>query len=485
MPNKIEELIISHNKDAQNRKLVAFYDRKSTMEKMGIARSETAHSAFLANLLKSDNGLGLEESAIMWLLHILIEREDNATKYKTSPIPVDIKAAVLSQTLKYEIEEIKTEKNIYDVARDYFEGPYKNQNNNQKCDDRLDIYIKLKVLDKKSVDSIEIIIENKVLQDENGPKIKNAPGYDGLYQTERYYKACSTACSYNKSSKTSQLFVFLTPDEVEEETKAQDKHFIQISYQDVLDTIIIPQLDNNMLSSNERQELENYVDALNLPTLDIQAKKRKVMAITEEARIDIQTYLKKNKELIIEVIKAKEKEAKAKKEEAKAKKKGAKAKKKGVCNPYSLTQDEKILVSFADKRKNLFFALGMDFDTIISTKSTNYFVFITEGDTYKIVYYNKTEVAVNYAKLFYKHNSSLTIGQLNNVFAGVKSGIFSDSNKQREDTKKDLFDKIADGIYFPNYLWDKKNYLPKLLTMIDNNNKNPKFSKDFIYEVII
>lgn len=56
MPTKIEELIISHNKDAQNRKLVAFYDRKSTMEKMGIARSETAHSAFLANLLKSDNG---------------------------------------------------------------------------------------------------------------------------------------------------------------------------------------------------------------------------------------------------------------------------------------------------------------------------------------------------------------------------------------------------------------------------------------------
>lgn len=182
MATNIEKLIISHNKDAQNRKMVAFYDRKSTMEKMGIARSETAHSAFLANLLKSDNGLGLEESAIMWLLHILIEREDNATAYNStsskSPIPTDVKAAVLSQTLKYDIEEITTEKVIDDVAPSYFATHY----NNQKCDDRLDIYIKLKV-NGLSVKYLEIVIENKVLQDENGPKSKNSSGYDSLFQT--------------------------------------------------------------------------------------------------------------------------------------------------------------------------------------------------------------------------------------------------------------------------------------------------------------
>lgn len=281
MATNIEKLIISHNKDAQNRKMVAFYDRKSTMEKMGIARSETAHSAFLANLLKSDNGLGLEESAIMWLLHILIEREDNATAYNsTSPIPTEvIKADVLSQTLKYDIEEITTEKVIDDVAHSYFAD----NNYNKKCDDRLDIYIKLKVnelSDIKYLESdikyLEIVIENKVLQDENGPKSKNGSGgYDSLFQTQRYF----AACSHKKPSDTAQLFVFLTPDEVEEETKAKDKHFIQISYQDVLDTIIIPQLDNNMLTSNERQELENYVDALNLPTLDIQAKKVHIKSV--------------------------------------------------------------------------------------------------------------------------------------------------------------------------------------------------------------
>ena len=454
MATNIEKLIISHNKDAQNRKMVAFYDRKSTMEKMGIARSETAHSAFLANLLKSDNGLGLEESAIMWLLHILIEREDNATAYNStsskSPIPTDVKAAVLSQTLKYDIEEITTEKVIDDVAHSYFAT--QSQYNNKRCDDRLDIYIKLKV-NGLSVKYLEIVIENKVLQDENGPKSKNSSGYDSLFQTQRYY----TACSYNKSSDTAQLFVFLTPDEVEEETKAKDKHFIQISYQDVLDTIIIPQLDNNMLTSNERQELENYVDALNLPTLDIQAKKRIVMAMTEEARTDKQTYLKKNKELIINVIKAKEKEA---------------------SNSSSLTQEEQILVSFADKRKNLFAAHGMDFDTF--DKSKKYFVFITDGATYRIAHLCTADVAVNFAKLYYKYNSGPSIGQLNNDFANVKPNIFSVCNVQKNNTNSALYVKIANGVYFPKNIW-ANNYFNKLLTMIDITNN---VSKDFKYEVI-
>lgn len=417
---------------------------------MGIARSETAHSAFLANLLKSDNGLGLEESAIMWLLHILIEREDNATAYSTSPIPTDVKAAVLSQTLKYDIEEITTEKVIDDVAHSYFAT--QSQYNNKRCDDRLDIYIKLKV-NGLSVKYLEIVIENKVLQDENGPKSKNSSGYDSLFQTQRYY----TACSYNKSSVTAQLFVFLTPDEVEEETKAKDKHFIQISYQDVLDTIIIPQLDNNMLTSNERQELENYVDALNLPTLDIQAKKRIVMAMTEEARTDKQTYLKKNKELIINVIKAKEKEA---------------------SNSSSLTQDEQILVSFADKRKNLFAAHGMDFDTF--DKSKKYFVFITDGATYRIAHLCTADVAVNFAKLYYKYNSGSSIGQLNNDFANVKPNIFSVCNVQKNNTNSALYVKIANGVYFPKNIW-ANNYFNKLLTMIDITNN---VSKDFKYEVI-
>ena len=181
------------------------------------------------------------------------------------------------------------------------------------------------------------------------------------------------------------------------------------------------------------------------------------MAMTEEARTDKQTYLKKNKELIINVIKAKEKEA---------------------SNSSSLTQDEQILVSFADKRKNLFAAHGMDFDTF--DKSKKYFVFITDGATYRIAHLCTADVAVNFAKLYYKYNSGSSIGQLNNDFANVKPNIFSVCNVQKNNTNSALYVKIANGVYFPKNIW-ANNYFNKLLTMIDITNN---VSKDFKYEVI-
>ena len=203
------------------------------------------------------------------------------------------------------------------------------------------------------------------------------------------------------------------------------------------------------------------------------------MAMTEEARTDKQTYLKKNKELIINVIKAKEKEASnssslTEEEQIEA------------SNSSSLTQDEKILVSFADKRKNLFAAHGMDFDTF--DKSKKYFVFITDGATYRIAHLCTADVAVNFAKLYYKHNPGLTIEQLNNDFANVKSNIFSVCNAQKNNTNSALYVKIADYVYFPKNIWSgknigdgKENYFSKLLTMINNTNN---VSKDFKYEVI-
>ena len=181
------------------------------------------------------------------------------------------------------------------------------------------------------------------------------------------------------------------------------------------------------------------------------------MAMTEEARTDKQTYLKKNKELIINVIKAKEKEA---------------------SNSSSLTQEEQILVSFADKRKNLFAALGMDFDSI---KPTYYFVFITDGDTYRITHLCTADVAVNFAKLYYKYNPVSSIKQLNDNFADVKTKIFYDSNDLlKNNTNPALYVKIADDVYFPKNIW-ANNYFNKLLTMIDITNN---VSKDFKYEVI-
>lgn len=110
MANSTEKLIIAHNKDAQNRKLVTDYNQKSLMEKNGVARSEPAHSVFLANLLLvSDIQCATGETPLMWLLNILIEREDNATACYAN-IPADVKRAVLTQTLQYNIMRVRDKK---------------------------------------------------------------------------------------------------------------------------------------------------------------------------------------------------------------------------------------------------------------------------------------------------------------------------------------------------------------------------------------
>lgn len=455
MANTTEKLIIAHNKDAQNRKLVADYNQKSLMEKSGVARSETAHSAFLANLLIGNEvRSAASETPLMWLLNILIEREDNATACPTN-IPADVKQAVLTQTLQYNLVEVTPEKKVKQVAPNYFQTNWPQV---PLCEDTLDIYIKISV-HNVSVDEIEIIIENKVLASENGPKSATVrPGYDDLSQTERYYKACSSMSSNRKK----QIFAFLTPDEVGTITTAKDKHFIQISYQDVLDTIITPLLDDDNLTPAMRIELENYVNALNLPTLDVNENKRIVMAITQTAKQDLLDYLIKNKKLIKATLSAVWKKTAG----------------------YQLTTDEQTLAGFAENKRNLFAALGADFANV---SNTSFFVVITECGIPRIECLSSADVAVRYAKLYQKYHPSLTVAQLNGDFSSVKGvnngkTLFTSSAILKTTTNQPLYAEIVPNIWFENDMWTTKStYWDKLLTLIESNNAAP--TAEFTYEV--
>lgn len=455
MANSTEKLIIAHNKDAQSRKLVADYNQKSLMEKNGVARSEPAHSAFLANLL---TGSGIRcaagETPLMWLLNILIEREDNATACPVS-IPADVKQAVLTQTLQYNVAEVTPEKKVKLVAPGYFQANWPQA---PVCEDALDIYIKLRVYDV-SVDEIEIIIENKVLASENGPKSAVLrQGYDDLFQTERYYAACSSTASKRKA----QIFAFLTPDEVGTATTATDKHFIQFSYQDVLDTIITPLLDDDNLTPALRIELENYVSALNLPTLDVKENKRMVMAITQKARQDLQDYFVKNKALIKAVLSAVWKENAGR----------------------QLTSEEQTLAGFAENKRNLFAALGADFANV---SKTSFFVIITEHGVPRIECLSSTDVAVRYAKLYQQYHPALTVAQLNGDFSSVKGvnngkTLFTTSAILKTTTNQPMYAEIAPNLWFESDMWTTATgYWTKLLSLIESNNVAP--AAEFTYEV--
>lgn len=317
---QVEELLLDFNKDPQNRKLQDFYSRKAAMEIHGVARDEKAHSAFLAWLLNGkDVCVNKADSPLMWFLQVLVKREETRNAVGTV-IPQPLKNEILNRTLNFTILEVTKEKPVKEVSGKFF--PTKSE-----PDDRIDIYVKCEYSNGML---LEIFIENKVTSPEEGPKSSiNLEDYDDQYQTERYYLATSG------NGTNLKLYVYLRPDSLSPDSKASCtcKEFIQISYQDLLDYILIPMIQDEDLSDRSKFIIQEYIDGLSIPTLDTK-RKRIVMASTQQEASDINSFVHRNLELLTLMLKAL-------------------AKKR---NGNSLTPDEQLLVEFAETNKNLIYA---------------------------------------------------------------------------------------------------------------------------------
>ena len=334
---RVESLLLDFNKNPENRELQDFYSKKSMMEMLGVARSEVAHSAFLAWLFGGDDVcVHQADSPLMWLLQVLVMRE--YTRKSNGSIPGEIKTKILNRILRFEIIEVKTEKKVKDVSGDYFDINYEGQN---PSDDKLDIYIKGRL---DNGEYFEIFIENKITSPEEGPKTgasMKLEGYDDQSQTNRYYMATSGNGSNLK------LYVYLRPDALDDSSKSscENDEYIQICYQDLLDYILIPLIQNEDLSERSRILIQEYIDSLSIPTLDTSANKRIIMATSHDEADRINSFMKRNKELMYLVLKA-----------LLARKKSA-----------ALTPDEQLLIDFAESNKNLIYAANH----IMGNKSLN------------------------------------------------------------------------------------------------------------------
>lgn len=319
MATPIQQLVLEFNKDKDNREFINYYKQKSYVEALGQARDEEAHSAFLAWLFKGEGFLvDTKDTPFMWLLHALILRDE------INVIPTDLVEKVLTKELEYTIEEIKTEKKIKDIAPYFFSNNCLTQS---PSEDELDIYIKCRLSGISGKDELEIFIENKVLSSEEGPKPNIARrGYDNLTQTERYYKACNSTSNKNKI----QLFAYLTPPDADAPKSNQYIHFY---YQDILDFIIEPLIST--VPDTIKFRLEDYVNALSLPTLDVKDRKRIIMAISTEETRRIELFIERNEELL---------------------KEAAEAKIKQIQN-MALTQDDNILLKFINANEPMFYAI--------------------------------------------------------------------------------------------------------------------------------
>lgn len=312
-------IMLQFNNDPDFIKLRDRYATKSFLEIMSTDRSETRHSSFLAWLLEGkDFPVKEQDHPIIHLLDILIRRESEQSSAEQSTqklVHDDIKNMVLSRNIKsIQIHEVSTEKLIRDLST-------------IKSIDRLDIYIHCSIKSKNGESKeIEFIIENKVGSKENGAKTdseKNKDkkvGRDHQYhnqtQTQRYYYACKDKAKEDRP-KREKIFIYLTPisnddlsdfDNLGEDQKSKDEHFININYQDILDNIIEPLLSAEDISTRIHTLLEEYVLSLSLPALmeyekeneNEQNIKGSIIMATRKVDIEnITNIIKKNNYLLL------------------------------------------------------------------------------------------------------------------------------------------------------------------------------------------
>ena len=415
----------------------------SLKELAGVARREESHSAFLAWLLKGNEiSSSLAESPMMWFLQILAYRE-NTLKDINMKMPVALKSAILSRNIDFTIEEVTPEKKVNNVNNAYFKVMGINSQ------DELDIYIKCSIRNIPNINEIEIIIENKITSPEEPPKPGATNVYGKMHQTERYY----TACSYNKANNKYQLFVYLHPeDPLDENAKGciSDK-YIHINYQDILDYILVPLVDKTD-SDRIRFILNEYIECLSLPTIDVRQSKRIVMARTAKEEQQLTQFKTKNKDLLynIMVVSAKVKYKK------------------------QLSSEEKILSAFASANDNLLHAV-CDFGNIDTTKPT-YLIYP------ELKYYNNSGFGARFAEIFAKRNENNVscINDLYNLFSSViklsAKSIYHTTSQNNKNAKKLQYKNIdyKFDLCIATGAWHTRagGLLTKLETALLNNPQN-------------
>lgn len=301
--NKIREL----NGDTQFQKIRAKYDAVDFLKIFSISRSETAHSSFLAWLLRGNDIVSATEKPIVKFLEIL-EKRSSEQGGSDSLMDIKLRNAILTGSLKLENLTVETEKSVSSLKKCPEEL--------KKCTDRIDIYITADIKLGNSEQKISIVIENKVGSNEGYNKEKNQKNLPEIYknasQTQRYYLATKPGAlnkkngleSYEPSNHTHYLYVFLSPisdnklrnrEQLTEKERPNCQHYIQINYQDISDNLISYFIDSSQNSHETEVILRNYQRTLTNP-VDME-NFNVIMAITPEDRTLVSDILKKYKEL--------------------------------------------------------------------------------------------------------------------------------------------------------------------------------------------
>lgn len=264
-------LIANFEACESTRMLQDYYARPSFPEILSVGRQESAHTSFLAWLLdpRSDHGLGV--GPLEAFVRIVADRFESQFREK-----------FLLQG-QYVFEDVRVSVENWISGRN-----------------RLDLLIEMKV---KFLDGLQmpfcIVVENKVKSSEHDR------------QTQRYYESFSAthpgvAVSYVYLQPMSSLRLS-DPIRLHSCERCACPHFVYVNYQDVMDRIIEPILEDIPGNCRVRFILEEYIHCLTIPMEDISELNSKtkftIMAISDRERKLLTDFWTKNETLILSALK--------------------------------------------------------------------------------------------------------------------------------------------------------------------------------------
>ena len=256
------EKIQSFNADKRISQLHSKYEVGAFLNCLSVSRREMSHSKFLAELFKEESFHGTGTLPLQLLMEVILDR---AIKQETKQIEYprknvifpSFKSAIMARNLSLSDIEVTTEESFSDK-----------DGNSGRVDILITCRVKPLMRDNgKPVEFINIIIENKIYAQESDK------------QTEKYYKHFNAFLKNKGAGRVDtstrkggpralyNLYVYLTPaspSEIEglKEPLCKCKECVQICYQDILDKVLVPLLEQESLSPRGRFFIEEYQRSL-------------------------------------------------------------------------------------------------------------------------------------------------------------------------------------------------------------------------------
>ncbi len=228
------------------------------MNCLSVSRREMSHSRFLSELLKEDSFHDAGTLPLQLFLEAVLDRAiKQDTRLKEHPEKAvmfpSLKSAILARSLS--LSDIVVSPEV-----DFSDG---NDNSG-----RVDILISCRVKplrreDGKDVKFLNIIIENKVYAGECDQQTEKYYQHFNAFLKNKAEEQVDISTRKGGPRSLYNLYVYLTPAvpsdiEALKEPECDCKEFVQICYQDILDRVLDPLLEQKDLSPRGRFFIEEY-----------------------------------------------------------------------------------------------------------------------------------------------------------------------------------------------------------------------------------